>query len=230
MKRHILKGLISALLALFGLSVFAAVAQATTYYVSPTGNDTAAGTSVTTPWKTFDRSWQSLYPGDTLIVMDGVYYQSLNPDTRNGEPGKPITIRAQHDGKAIIDGEHVRMTVKIGDTWPGPIGEYFVIEGIVARNSSDSVWFLRGDHNILRRVSGYNASTDTNDHVFLVWANDNLIEDCLCVWHWPQHDAHLSKASAIRSGAVSRPGRSGMDAISVGDMAKRQQSGNLQCK
>ncbi|MBK8047637.1 MAG: hypothetical protein IPK16_11235 [Anaerolineales bacterium] len=94
-------------------------------------------------------------------------------------PGQPITIRAQHDGKAIIDGEYERIPVKLGDTWPGPIGEYFVIEGIVARNSPDSVIYVRGDHNKFRRVSAYNANTDENSHVYTIWAKDTLLEDCV---------------------------------------------------
>jgi hypothetical protein len=148
------------------------------YYVSPNGLDSNPG-AIVAPWATFNRAWQTLKPGDTLIVMDGTYYQTLQPNVRNGEPGKPITIKAMHDGQVIIDGQGVRNPVKIGDAWPGPIGEWFVIEGIVAKNSNESVWFLRGDHNVLRRVSGYNANTDTNDHVFLIWANDNVVEDCL---------------------------------------------------
>lgn len=153
-------------------------AAGATYYVGPGGLDGNPGT-LTAPWGTFARAWRTLLPGDTLIVMDGTYYESLQPNVRNGLPGKPITIKAQHDGKVVIDGQFKRRPVQLGDTWPGPIGEWFVVDGIVAQNSSDSVWFIRGDHNVLRRVSGYNANPDTNDHIFLIWANDNLIEDCL---------------------------------------------------
>lgn len=153
------------------------------YYISPSGNDANAGTSEGSAWATFNRAWETLYPGDTLILLDGVYRQSLNPNKRNGEPGKPITIRAKNDGKAIIDGEYQRIPVKLGDTWPGPIGNYFVIEGIVARNSNDLVIMVtRAHHNIFRRVSAYNANTDTNSAVIgVLWpeAQYNLFEDCV---------------------------------------------------
>jgi hypothetical protein len=153
------------------------------YYLSPDGDDTLSGHSESQAWKTFDRAWQDLYPGDTLILLDGVYYQSLNPNKRNGEAGKPITIRAKNDGKVIIDGEYKRIPVKLGDTWPGPIGNFFVIEGISARNSSSFVVLITGaHHNILRRVSAYNANTDTNSAVIgVVWesAQHNIIEDCV---------------------------------------------------
>jgi hypothetical protein len=153
-------------------------AQGASYYVAPNGLDTNSG-AIVAPWGTFNRAWKTLKPGDTLILMDGTYYETLQPNVRNGLPGQPITIKAMHDGKVVIDGQYKRRPVQLGDTWPGPIGEWFVVDGIVARNSSDSVFFVRGDHNVLRRVSGYNANPDTNDHIFLIWANDNLIEDCI---------------------------------------------------
>ena len=153
------------------------------YYVSPTGSDTNPGTSETEPWATFNRAWLDIHPGDTLILLDGVYYQTLNPNKREGEPGNPITIRAKNDGQAIIDGQYQRIPVQIGKTWvPHNINEYFVIEGIVARNSSENaVFYLFGAHNnVLRRVSAYNANTDTNSTAIMIAEGDgNLVEDCI---------------------------------------------------
>ena len=157
--------------------------NSTTYYISPTGNDNNSGTSEDKPWATFNHAWQFLYPGDTLILLNGTYYQTINPNVRNGEPGRPITIRAKNDGKAVIDGEYKRSPIHLGDTWPGPIGNYFVLEGLVAKNSSGYVIEIDGaHHNILRRISAYNADTNGNDHVIAIdWstAHDNLIEDCI---------------------------------------------------
>jgi hypothetical protein len=151
------------------------------YFLSPDGNDNLTGDSEEQAWATFNRAWLDIHPGDTLILLDGVYYQSLNPNKRNGEPGKPITVKAKNDGKAIIDGENKRLTIKLGDTWPGPIGNHFIIEGIVAQNSIDRVVRLvNTQYNILRRVSAYNANTDTNDHVISIsGGTNNLLEDCV---------------------------------------------------
>lgn len=166
------------MLLLTALSLRAAP-DGTTYYVAPNGSDSNSGTSPGQPWATFNRAWQSLYPGDTLILKDGIYYQQLQPNQRNGQPGNPITIKAQNDGQAIIDGQGLFIPVRLGEAWPGPIGQYFVIEGIVARNSSDSVYEIVDDNNVLRRVSGYNANTNLNAHVFDIFANNTLIEDCI---------------------------------------------------
>jgi hypothetical protein len=151
-----------------------------TYYISPDGDDSHSGLTEELAWHTFNRAWQNIYPGDSLILLDGIYYQSLNPNKRNGEPGIPITIKAKNDGKAIIDGEYQRDPIKLGDTWPGPIGNYFVIEGIVGRNAHERVIRLVNTrHNVLRRVSAYNANTDSNHHVISISGSSNLIEDCV---------------------------------------------------
>jgi hypothetical protein len=154
---------------------------ANTYFISPNGNDSNSGKTEAQAWKTFNRAWQSLYPGYTLVLLDGVYHQTLRPNVRNGEAGKPITIKAKTDGKAIIDGDYVRTPIQLGDTWPGPIGNYFVIEGIVARNAEEYVIaIVSAHHNIFRRVSAYNANTDTNSAVIgILWpdAQYNLLED-----------------------------------------------------
>jgi hypothetical protein len=153
------------------------------YYLSPSGNDSNSGLSEGQAWATFERAWQDLYPGDTLILLDGVYYQSLKPNKRSGEPGKPITIRAKNDGKAIIDGEHERTPIALLSFNPS---DYYVIEGIVARNGSipnlpQAVIKISGNHNILRRISAYDAHVDHNTAVISITepGRFNLLEDCV---------------------------------------------------
>jgi hypothetical protein len=152
----------------------------TTYYISPTGNDGRSGLSAAEAWATFDRAWKSMDPGDTLILMDGVYKQSLNP-RGGGVEGKPITIKAQHDGKAIIDGEGIRDPVTL---WTYRDASYFIIEGIVAKNGNlldgnGNVIKITTDHNILRRISAYDANPDENSAVIRLSGHHNLIEDCV---------------------------------------------------
>jgi len=149
------------------------------YYLSPVGNDQNSGAAPAAAWASFDRAWHDLHPGDTLILLDGVYRQTLRPNRRNGEPGRPITVRAQHDGQAIIEGDGVRVPVELDSYAFGPVGSYYAIEGIVARNSVGAVFMIGQDHNVLRRVSGYNANPDENAHVFTITANHTLLEDCV---------------------------------------------------
>jgi len=147
------------------LQMCALTAGAATYHVSPDGNLAAA--------------LGKLRPGDTLLLRDGIYRQELHPP-RSGEKGRPITIRAEHDGGAVIDGEGKRAPVAIRGR------NYIIIEGLVARNSADrngtGVYeIFKGSHNIIRRCTGYDAGRNQNCGVFGVAypeSKHNLIEDC----------------------------------------------------
>lgn len=75
-----------------------------TYWISSTGDDTAEGTE-SAPWRSFSFSIASLTPGDTLIVTTGSTFSAFRYDCQNntcegapcpsGEPGAPITVRAE---------------------------------------------------------------------------------------------------------------------------------------
>ena len=163
-----------------GTKVIVVTPGNTVYYVSPNGNDSRSGTTESQAWATFARAWQSMVPGDTLILMDGVYYQSLDPST-GGEPGKNLNIRAQHDGKAIIDGQGLRDPI-ILQKYKG--ASFILIEGIVAENGNTisgtgSVIYIESDNNVIRRVSAYNANKDSNSTVIRIPGDFNLIEDCV---------------------------------------------------
>ncbi len=152
-----------------------------TYYVAPVGSDGSAGTSLQ-PWATFERAWQTIQPGDTLVLKDGTYYQSLEPPL-GGTSAAPITIRAEHEGMAVIDGQHQRTPILLRN-YRG--ADYFVVEGLVARNGSipplpQCVICIETDHNVFRRVSAYNAATDYNTTVISLGssADHNLVEDCV---------------------------------------------------
>lgn len=149
------------------------VAHAATYYIGPDGNDAHAGTSAAAAWENFGTAWDLLQPGDTLILLDGIYTEPLEPNGRNGTAEDPITIRAQHDGGVIIDGQGTHIPVHL-------YRDYYVIEGIVARNGNHTVYFISGSHNTLRRVSGYDADPNVNSDVFAIYdSHDNLLEDCI---------------------------------------------------
>ena len=181
---------ILAMVALGSLSVRRSV-QTTQYFMSPTGNDSYTGLSSQQAWATFAHAWTVLQPGDTLYLMDGIYHQTLNP-TINGQPGQYITVKALNDGGAMLDGQGVRDTVDLGQPWnswdandlPNPQGNYFDVEGIVAYNSSATVFAVYARNIILRRDSGYNANPHDNEGVFEVWSKGTptvpaniLIED-----------------------------------------------------
>lgn len=148
------------------------------YYLSPSGNDSNSGKTESQAWATFDRALSidnpgnKLQPGDTLVLLDGIYRQSISPYGVSGSADGRITIRALNDGKVVIDGERQRVPVDLTEP-------YFDVEGIIFKNSSESVLAIHSSNNIFRRISGYNANTDGNSHVFEIVGSNNLIEDCV---------------------------------------------------
>ena len=66
-------------------------------------NPLSAETVNVAPGQSLQEAADKLNPGDTLLLAEGTYYQSLNL-TRSGTAGNPITIKAQAPGKVVITG------------------------------------------------------------------------------------------------------------------------------
>ena len=91
----------------------------TTFYVSPSGNDSNPGTTGS-PWKTLGKGLQNMAPGRTLILKDGTYTASTTgllhmrcSNAHSAAPGSPyakgtssgrITIKAENRYGAKISG------------------------------------------------------------------------------------------------------------------------------
>jgi len=164
MKRHVL-----TLVIIF---ICISCLQATTYYVSTNGSDNRSGTSESQAWGTFSHAISRMSAGDILIILDGMYNQSLSV-SRSGSSSSPITIRAKNDGEVIIDGQNNRRPASISSS-------YIIIEGIIFQNSSGNVVTVTGSYNIFRRISAYNANPNTNSHIWLEnRCSKNLYEDCV---------------------------------------------------
>ncbi len=81
------------------LTAAAAAAPAATFYVSPAGDDTRAGTSPATAWRTAAKVGAArLAPGDTVhFARGGVWHERLVAPA-SGAAGHPITFDAYGDG------------------------------------------------------------------------------------------------------------------------------------
>jgi parallel beta-helix repeat protein len=92
--------------ALWTCLAAAKIASATTYYVSPDGNDIADGKSPDHPWQTLVRaSAASLVGGDQLLLHRGGVWRETFTPTSNGDPTHPIVIAAYGQGdRPRIDG------------------------------------------------------------------------------------------------------------------------------
>jgi len=67
------------------------ISQATTYYVSNTGNNTNNGTAEITPWETFARvESQTLLPGDSVLFKAGDVWRDILNISESGTDGNYI--------------------------------------------------------------------------------------------------------------------------------------------
>lgn len=93
----------TALCAALCLMAWPAFGQ-TTRYVSPKGSDSNPGTAAA-PYLTIGMAASVVNPGDTVIVMDGVYHEALNL-TRGGMASAYVTFESQNKWGAVLDGNN----------------------------------------------------------------------------------------------------------------------------
>jgi hypothetical protein len=162
----IYRGLFLAGILIFSFTGFHSVVHAAIYYLSPSGSDTKAGTS-TAPWKTFSFAIPKLQPGDTLILKDGTYtgsnsgYPNINGSTNanNGTATNFITVKAENERKAFIEGTGLVDTVRIANL------SYWIFEGIYAKGAEN------------------HSATDPHGNVFRVISSSNLVFKRLLLTH-----------------------------------------------
>ena len=85
------------------LTVFAAQAPATEYFIAPNGQDEQEGTSLQTAMKTIQSAIKRLHPGDVLTIAPGEYQQRFTIPQK-ATIDRPMTIRAAIPGFSIIRG------------------------------------------------------------------------------------------------------------------------------
>jgi hypothetical protein len=85
----------------------AQAAGATTYYVSPAGSDSNAGTSPGSPIQSLGRaSGLQLNPGDQVLLQRGATFSGKLAVWKSGNAGAPITIGAYGTGsKPVVTGD-----------------------------------------------------------------------------------------------------------------------------
>ena len=154
------------------ITAFAAgSAWGATYYSSPSGSGTTC--SDTSPCS-LATGLGKLAAGNTLLLKNGTYYGGITVGV-SGTGTSPVTIKAENDGGAIVDGQGTSRPLYM-------TGKHYVnVEGIVFRNSSADVIDVSGGSSYvnLRRLSAYNAGVG-NYHLFLVYNSTQvLVEDCV---------------------------------------------------
>ena len=92
-------------LATIASLLFAMGAQATSYYVSTTGDDANGGTRKA-PFRTLRRAAAIVGPGDVVNVRGGIYRENVRITAR-GRASRPIIFRSFPGERAVLDGAHL---------------------------------------------------------------------------------------------------------------------------
>ena len=157
------------------------------YYLSKTGNDDNDGVTVDSSWASFSYAWNVLQPGDTLLVRDGTYDETLSP-TVSGTADLPITILAENRGGAVIQKTQDGSAISITSTSAQTIA-YITIDGFIARskgefsaisvNSTDNIAEeLMTNNIIIRNTGAFGSANQSNTVVFAIArTRDSLFED-----------------------------------------------------
>jgi len=75
--------------------------SAKVYFISPDGSDSNQGTSAISPFRTINRGMKKAQPGDTVLLLPGIYYQDFYT-VRSGQLGRPIQVIGSN--KAVLKG------------------------------------------------------------------------------------------------------------------------------
>lgn len=155
-----------------------APATGSTYYLAPTGSDSAAGTAAA-PWKTFAKAWSVLNAGDALVVADGAYTDNPSPPPgKSGEAGKEIAVRAANPGGATLSGIGFK-----GNAYINVSG--FRIAGTTTAVAVVSNGVGKPSHHLVFREIGFSCTPGTLNNSACFSMSDGthhvLLEDS---WGW----------------------------------------------
>ncbi|GIW45478.1 MAG: hypothetical protein KatS3mg077_2760 [Candidatus Binatia bacterium] len=118
-------------------------ARAATFYVAPSGDDTATG-DLERPWRTIQFAVNQAMAGDVVVVQPGLYRESVTI-TRAGTQENPIRIAGQPG--ATLESPDPLQSLSAFDLRPG--SAYVAIEGFEVRGGFHETIFLRsGVHDI----------------------------------------------------------------------------------
>ena len=143
-------------------------ASATTYFVSPNGNDANPGTEAK-PFKTLQKGADVVNAGDTVIVEDGVYTASgdrVLRITKGGTASRYITFKSRNPHKAIIDARFINpFSVSIYNE-----ASYIRLEEFTIRKAKDTGIIVSGNYEtrtaprhvlIINNIIQYNGNIVT---------------------------------------------------------------------
>ena len=184
-KTYVLKSrkllVLSLVLSLFSFGV---VAQAATYYVSNSGNDSNNGTSSATPWSSINKvNGFSFVAGDQVLFQRGGSWSSPLVITRSGTNGNPITYGAYGSGNLpMISGNNQSIpSLHGGGALIDVRASYLVIDSLRSSQSGSYGVKISGNRT---NITFKNCEVDYSYDGGMVFENgSNMVVDGCKVHH-----------------------------------------------
>jgi hypothetical protein len=185
------------LMAMFISMPQRALAVGTTYYVdSVNGNDSNAGTSSGSAWKTLDKvNSTSFTAGDTILLAAGSSWTGQLYPKGSGEDGSPIVIDIYGTGnKPRIDGNGtVDAAMRLNNQ------EYWEINNLELTNNSSTAGDLRGMY-----VTAEDYGTANHIYVSNCYIHDvNGIVKWKSTWGWDESKRNGGIIFDVRPGTTN---------------------------
>jgi hypothetical protein len=142
-------------------------AQAATYYVATTGNDSNPGT-IQLPFRTIVKGVSVLKPGDTTLVRAGTYRESIDTNKVTFPNGTSWTSAVT---LAVYPNEQVTLIGTIN--LAGMQHSYIIVSGLTidANNSPEGFTINQGSHHI--RLQNCEIKNTYQHGIGLWWGNNN---------------------------------------------------------
>ncbi|MET0404602.1 MAG: right-handed parallel beta-helix repeat-containing protein [Cystobacter sp.] len=156
------------------LSASATPAFSRILWVSPSGQDTAAGTEAT-PYRTVAKALSQVKPGEAIYLKSGTYSERMKLEEKGGTSSLPLTLKAAPGAKPVFKGGTGSRTPMLDVR-----GAYWSVEGLTFDAAGDKAFvaFWRGEgahHGVLRGCTLKNGTEGAGVYVAQK-ARDILIE------------------------------------------------------
>lgn len=192
------------------------------YYISPNGSNANSGKELSKPWKTFEFAIPSLHPGDTLIMLDGIYQKDITglpyincDDTKYANQGTktaPITIRAQNERQAFLksDGSASALLMKNCSHWnvTGLRGASADLPEADGGKLKSVFTITRSNHVTLKRLLSTHSNRYFNAHTYEISNSSNILIEESEAYYFHRHgfDVYQSHHVTIRRSYVNSRG------------------------
>lgn len=186
LRRRVFISILTAVVMLFAMLIVPDAnvrATGNTYYVSTTGSDSNPGT-IGSPFRTIQHAASIMTAGDTCIVREGTYRETVTP-TNSGSSGNPIIFKPYTGETVTVTG-----TDLVQSTWTQHSGSVYKTQVTLELGDQNQV-FIDGTMGHLARWP--NTGSDLMNPTFA-----NL--DTRKVGYF--EDAELTQASGFWTGAT----------------------------